>query len=936
MSNLTVGRRFKKSVFIHRFTKLSRVYYETAALLTNGRWDVPKGGGSEGLEEGCSVNVGTKLSDLRGEAERGAGARPGEVLETVEGLDSWCQVRGRAFEDIPEAVYWRISVLDQCNGDTGVVAVKEDRIKEALRTQAKGAAVPGGFEGGTSGSIVFKSAVRIGMDRSRLMALACVRVTEGLPSGDLLISIVLTLKRGEVKRLVKTLTTVEARVRLNIGSFAPASDLAWWSANERAEDVWKPLIDDLVLVPRKEEGADAGASAQAGATEEEARSKGRKWKSRSSRRSDRAKKADIATAGTAPEAVPESLEFPERDGHETIELVSSAFALVRLVDIEESQEKEEEERHPSGGFLTKNPGVLSGGKVRVNGLTDLDHMDGVGGNEWGNDGEVDWDFMADNSGSSMSSTLSSTDKYKALIPGVTEVGKKEPLDWMARNLEATVELDKPRTQAVMQIWRDSEMSSTNAVQVTSLLASETPLTAPLCVYWELSESPTPSAPHETCDPWIPLNTVEGKSVAKDKLVSDLDSRTAPVIYLLNGSEQPPDFGGLEEIPPNMKYDSEKVLVGHDDLGFEVWQVRKRLKPEHRNRRRMGQLGKYGLRHNALVSKEIMRPIWQINPTIFGVTSKGATANKTGVTGRTIWHSKQRCIEVLCRQRTPFDHLYVIKAKSGSGFSDPRGHTLLMNGYHLDEMVGVGLGTFEKVYARIDARLQRDKKAQGLEAKIKQAEENLRKNRDQLQRELRMTSQKKVQRDAKFGGPEGKQPQAMSRESWVARREKSELLEERAGWEKREMLEGGHVFFFKNVAGIEGGEVEGRWDCPEDFEHHIESQMEEKEEEVGEGMGPGRAGAYEGETSQETKENEEKSKVRSERAERAQRSEAKRRFRVGEVDLAIRAGAGVLTLVAHLRSLLLCLPYSLLPLLRFRFDSWRSSSARTKHWLKPWP
>jgi len=55
-----------------------------------------------------------------------------------------------------------------------------------------------------------------------------------------------------------------------------------------------------------------------------------------------------------------------------------------------------------------------------------------------------------------------------------------------------------------------------------------------------------------------------------------------------------------------------------------------------------------------------------------VTSKGATGNKTGVGGRTIWHSDQRCVEVLCRVRTPLDYIDVIKAKSGSGFSDPKG------------------------------------------------------------------------------------------------------------------------------------------------------------------------------------------------------------------------------------------------------------------------
>lgn len=62
--------------------------------------------------------------------------------------------------------------------------------------------------------------------------------------------------------------------------------------------------------------------------------------------------------------------------------------------------------------------------------------------------------------------------------------------------------------------------------------------------------------------------------------------------------------------------------------------------------------------------------------------------------------------------------------------------MLLNGYHLDQMVGIGLGTYEKVYERIHTKINKLKKAEGLEAKIRQAEENLRKNRDQLQKEMR--------------------------------------------------------------------------------------------------------------------------------------------------------------------------------------------------------
>ena len=213
-------------------------------------------------------------------------------------------------------------------------------------------------------------------------------------------------------------------------------------------------------------------------------------------------------------------------------------------------------------------------------------------------------------------------------------------------------------------------------------------------------------------------------------------------------------------------------------------------------------------------------------------------------------------------RTPFDYLDVIKAKAGSGFSDPKGYTLLLSGYHLDEMVGVGLGTYEKVYSRIHDKINKIKKAEGLEAKIRQAEENLRKNRNQLEKEMRFMSQKKVEVEKRFGSLDGKQQEAMSMEAWLERRKASKLVEERAGWEKRELNEGGHLFYFKNVAGVEGGEVIGTWDIPEDFEQYEESGIK-KGMMVGEEGEEGGAAENEDnwETTDEMKESEERDKVR---------------------------------------------------------------------------
>ena len=272
-------------------------------------------------------------------------------------------------------------------------------------------------------------------------------------------------------------------------------------------------------------------------------------------------------------------------------------------------------------------------RVRIKGVTEEKHEDGVGGIEWGNDPERDWEFMADNVEDNLSVQLSYFDKYKRMVPGLQYCGKVEG--------GKVVEGDKLRTRAVMQLVRDKETSSSNSVQVTNLMALETPAFAPIVVYWELSETPMPSAQHEICDPWVLSRVFKSESLEKEELISDINERLAPVIYLLNGSEKERDFGGLEEPSVEDKYDIEKVVVGHDDLGFEIKESKKYLKPQHKHRRRMEVKGDHGLRHNIVTGREIIRPVMEINPAIFGVTSKGATSNNTGVGGRTIWHSDQR-------------------------------------------------------------------------------------------------------------------------------------------------------------------------------------------------------------------------------------------------------------------------------------------------------
>jgi hypothetical protein len=119
-------------------------------------------------------------------------------------------------------------------------------------------------------------------------------------------------------------------------------------------------------------------------------------------------------------------------------------------------------------------------------------------------------------------------------------------------MEEILKYDKPRTRSALQLHRDPETSSTNSIQTTSILALDTPAYAPICVYWELSEREIPLSQHEVIDPWVPHLVSFGNKLFSENVDSDIDSRIAPSIWILNGSEVPLDYGGMEEVSTKNK------------------------------------------------------------------------------------------------------------------------------------------------------------------------------------------------------------------------------------------------------------------------------------------------------------------------------------------------------------------------------------------------
>ncbi|GMH51543.1 hypothetical protein TL16_g01034 [Triparma laevis f. inornata] len=841
---------------VHRLETQMREYYETAAVLVNGRWEIPASGGSEHLEPGLSVNMSDdilklspkKLAD-RDKKENSEGffgqsfdenidavktanpadvsnpERTGSTLESMKHLDAWSAASAKAFVDLPSTTKWRFSLFDPKNGNIATTQLEESVVLSRIEQYAAKVKLQytKADPSASTANIIHRQGSRLLCDKRFYTTMVTVMVTPGpANSNSLYIDLTATVKMP--------------RVTKEGGSFDRTQSKDSGLDGKRNE-MWRDLIEQLVLVPFVEPVVEEGA---------ESAKKGKK-KGSPKRKSPKKKKK----AGPSAPAPPSALEFPVNEADNIYETIAAAYSITNLVKVEGPEDPGEK----YGKYDVRLPSIIGdSATLRIAGIDPTNHSDVKENVPWGNNPDVNWEFMADNPAVNLSITLTGADKYKALVPGVIEAGKEEPFTFA--KMDEVIKFDKPRTRAALQIHRDRETSSTNSIQTTSILAFDTPAYAPISVFWELSEREMPLSQHEVIDPWIPMLVSFGNTLFSADVVSDLDARMAPSIWILTGSEVPLDFGGLEELSIQEKYDIERVLIGHDDFGFEKFQNKKTLKPQHNHRRRQKLQDEHGHRHNLVALKELLRPTSVINPAIFGITAKGASGNKTGVGGRTVWHSEQRCVEQLCRQRVPFDYLYVIKAKSGSGFTDPKGYTMLMNGYHLDEMVGVGLTTYNNVYKRIQGKHDLAKKREGLEGQIKQAEENLKKNRDSLQREMRMTSQKTVSRSAKFGDSKGKQPEAMSHDAWLARRECSNLLGTRAGWEKRELMNGGNVFYFKEV--VAGGEVQCSWDEPEEYGEGGESEIKPGMM-VGDEI-PADGNIPDGETTEEMKANAERAKM----------------------------------------------------------------------------
>jgi len=285
---------------IHRYSEMERVTFETAAVLNNGRWEIPKSGGAEKLEPGLTVNFGEdiiklspkklkqkRLQELRDEGdfdtmiedklggggeEGGEGGgegdeegeeeddRLGRTLETMEKCDSYSAKNGRGYVDEVKNVMWRLNLFNILDGSVVQAALpEEEMLRVADKKSAKLQRSYTGNKNNKGGTIVHRQGIRVMCGTVLYNTMASVMLSEGGEDGSVNIDLNVNVKVEKGKsfnfncrnfvQLTKRLTTYEARERLKIGGCAPARDMSWWADKKRGDTVWRKLLASLVLLP---------------------------------------------------------------------------------------------------------------------------------------------------------------------------------------------------------------------------------------------------------------------------------------------------------------------------------------------------------------------------------------------------------------------------------------------------------------------------------------------------------------------------------------------------------------------------------------------------------------------------------------------------------------------------------------------------------------
>ncbi|TYZ58648.1 hypothetical protein PybrP1_009235 [[Pythium] brassicae (nom. inval.)] len=338
------------------------------------------------------------------------------------------------------------------------------------------------------------------------------------------------------------------------------------------------------------------------------------------------------------------------------------------------------------------------------------------------------------------------------VPGVTLTGKNRVLWWRYPHDEddgGALEL----TKVVAMFARDAQLSSSNAILVSVVLALDSPLLSQLWFAWHVG-SVSPPAPLPLPDAaWMHTPSRVSPctwSLVSTPLQSRLDTLLPCTMMILNNAAQPADH----------------VLLLDEPFGH------RRLWPE---------MNADAFRQWWLAS-DTLAPNVDVEPQECSVLA--AQPNATGVCGRFCWHSIDHVDTFLCRRRAERDYWYIVHNERTSGSNSPMYFAAAMT--H-EAMAGVHAAKLSAYLALLDERRrQRD-----YEAKLVEIEQKLEVGR--LLLDAKRQEQKRIEQE--LAAAAARKLDAMRSASacsdavlreWDARMQQSVVREEQGDWQLREV------------------------------------------------------------------------------------------------------------------------------------------------------
>ncbi|GMI07606.1 hypothetical protein TrRE_jg2750 [Triparma retinervis] len=596
-----------------------------------------------------------------------------------------------------------------------------------------------------------------------------------------------------------------------------ALDLDFWLQSTNGDDVWRkilpmlaftkwspePPLDDEADTPGEEKKDETATTPTAGTSKKRRKTKNKASAASSSSSSHKAATSKTAYASLLKLTIPEGVKFSPTPQH------NESDTTIRIGGLTQEDIYEDAPPPPLPGSNDFYSAVSTGYelinclKIVDGELTTVSNPPAPSSSDllskqkpesWAND--------VYNSQPPLSLRVSGRIGFHQFCPGVVAVGRKG-LWWQTNRREGHFipnedKLVAPeKTRPIASYLRDSNLSSSASVVVNCVLALESPLLSPLQMCWEPQGANPPPAPHLEVECIIPYFMNASNVLTTHPVESPLDTRTAPSVLVLTRGEVPTDFAAKA---PHGK------------------------REKHRRRGRM--FTKHSFRTKVLQS--LLFPDDVIPPYVFGVTQKGAQLNTTGVNGRNMWHSEQRCVEQLCRVRGPIDYLYVAKNEwadvTGGIHNEPNIYTMHMYGYKMNELSRNGERDFDKRYKEVlDAR-EAKMKQEALAAKIEAGKLLMEKKRAEMELMVRQEGLKQYENAAKGGGKIG---EGLSTRSWLKRVKRSVVISFQEvgsqGWEQR-LDPKYNQMFYHNTDPYITPQLGNQWDPPEDWNEDLDEAL----------------------------------------------------------------------------------------------------------------